>query len=846
MKKETLLELLGKIKEVEKEPERADALPRNTFYLDKDMVLCCRRDEGESRFPYDSDGLVVWLHSTGFIDACESTFTIFRTANFGEESPVAFFGGLERGDGKYIPVSITGAGRSGDESGVSRYIVYSLKHAVCIADTDEVVFAVRLHVDTKKHIHFDITAVNKTDEKKSFYLASFMEAMLRNAEFEKFWNKMTKFGERLENGSFLLKSMNQRPDILVINRKTADGKSACEYYTTARNDFLGSRGLAVANSESLRLGKFKREVSRVTTTDLPVASEIIHFETGAGESVSVRYELMLCDDETVARELAKNAIDENAIDTELDAIENKEKRDFDNIKITFDGWKSGKIKSSTFNKFLRSVQKQTSFCAHGKNYAGAYLGIRDVFQQLEGALIWQRELSREKIVAALSYILDTGRPPRMFSFPKRPDAPIPVDLEKYIDQGVWIISTIYTYLAYTGDYSILDEVCDYIDAPDEPWCDAVKTGERTTILEHLMRITDFLISNVDTEYTGCLKVLFGDWNDAVDGLGHTKDEGKEFGTGVTVMATLQFWQNLREMSEILKAVGGHDDLIEKYAAVMGGIEKGLEKYAIDKGSDGKRRIIHGWGDKVGYKVGSFSDPDCESRYSLTPNSFWAITGFVKRDPSLKNEIMECMDAVSSKYGLKTFDKPFPRGCEGVGRINNIVPGTYENSCAYAHGSLFGTMAMFELGESRRAWEEIEKTAVITHENASMTSFVMPNSYCENSEYGMDGESLGDWHTGSGAVLVKETIKYGFGIVPTLDGVNIRFPAYFPAEKGEISLKIADSDVTVKYSDEGNGERRIAVEGAENYTETFDHLMNIPVIFIPGGGMSRQVTIKITD
>ena len=846
MKKETLLELLEKIKKVENDPAGADTLPRNTFYLDTDKVLCCRRDEGESRFPYDSDGLVVWLHSTGFIDACESTFTIFRTANFGEESPVAFFGGLDNGNGKFTPVSITGAGRQGDETDVSRYIVYSLKHAVCIADTKDMVFAVRLHVDTKKHIHFDITAQNKSDEAKSFYLASFMEAMLRNAEFEKFWNKMTKFGERLDNGSFLLKSQNAKPDILVINRKTVCGSSSAEYYTTARNDFLGSRGLAVANSESLRTGKFKREVSSVTTTDLPVASDIIHFEAEAGESVSVRYELMLCDNENTARDLAKKTIDEIAVDAELDALEDKEKSDFDNIKITFDGWKSEKVKSSTFNKFLRSVQKQTSFCAHGKNYAGAYLGIRDVFQQLEGALIWQRELSREKIVAAFNFILNTGRPPRMFSFPKYPDAPIPVDLEKYIDQGVWIISTIYTYLAYTRDFSILDEVCDYIDAPDEPWCDAVKTGERTTILEHLIRITDFLISNVDTEYTGCLKVLFGDWNDAVDGLGHTKDEGKEFGTGVTVMATLQFWQNLREMTEILTNVAGHDDLIEKYAAVMSDIEKGLEKYAIAENNIGKRRIIHGWGDKVGYTVGSFSDPDGESRYSLTPNSFWAITGFIKRDATLKNEIMECMDAVSSKYGLKTFDKPFPRGCEGVGRINNIVPGTYENSCAYAHGSLFGTMAMFELGESRRAWEEIEKTAVITHENASMTSFVMPNSYCENSDYGMDGESLGDWHTGSGAVLVKETIKYGFGIMPTLDGLKIRFPAYFPAEKGEIKLKVADSTVTVKYTDENLGTRRITVTGAKDHTETFDSLMNIPVIFIPHESMTDEVTISITD
>ena len=178
--------------------------------------------------------------------------------------------------------------------------------------------------------------------------------------------------------------------------------------------------------------------------------------------------------------------------------------------------------------------------------------------------------------------------------------------------------------------------------------------------------------------------------------------------------------------------------------------------------------------------------------------------------------MGCMDAVSSKYGLKTFDVPFPRDCKGVGRIAAIVPGTYENSCAYAHGSLFGTMALFEMGESRRAWEEIEKTIVITHDNCTMSSFVMPNSYCENADYGMDGESMGDWHTGSGAVLVKETIRYGFGIHPSIEGLRIQPPAYFPAEKAEISLNVKGSRITLKYEDKNAGVRKVKIEGAEDY------------------------------
>lgn len=847
MDKNTVLSLLDSIKKAE--AEGSGKLPRNSFYLDYDKVVCCEREIGESRYPYDVNGLVVWLRSTGFIDSLESTFQIFKTANFGEESAVSFFGGIKNGEGDYTPVSITGASRQPIEHGVNRYIVYSLRHAFCITEADGLVFALRLFVDAKKHIHFTLMGINNSDEKREFYLASFMEAMLRYNEFEKFWDKLTKYGTLHDNGTFTLKSRNaSSTDCLVINKKVTDGICKFSSSTAARGDFLGVKGLGVATSRSLRYGRFAKEATNVATTDLPCAADIFHTEAAPGDTFRIDYELVLCHSEDEAAKYTNLDICAAEIDEGLEKLENEEKCAFDNIKVRFEGWKSDKIDAETFNKFFRSVQKQTTICAHGKNYAGAYLGIRDVFQQLEGALIWQPEVSREKILNALNCILTTGRPPRMFSVPDDPTAPVPVSLEKYIDQGVWVISTVYTYLAYTDDWSILDEICGYIEAgEDEIWTSAKRSEERDSVLCHLLRIMGYLYSKIDNEYgTGCVRVLFGDWNDALDGLGDTEDEGEEFGSGVTVMATLQFYQNLREMTEILTKVGGYDSEIEKYKAAAEAIEKGLEEHAIVTNDKGERKIIHGWGDKIGYKVGSFCDPDGASRYSLTSNSFWAITGFLRRDPSLKESIMDCMNSVSSKYGLKTFDVPFPRDCKGVGRIAAIVPGTYENSCAYAHGSLFGTMALFEMGEPERAWREIEKTAVITHDNCTMSSFVMPNSYCENADYGMDGESMGDWHTGSGAVLVKETIRYGFGIHPAIDGVRIQPPAYFPAERAELTLNVKGTKLTFKYENKGSGLRTASIEGVENYKEEFDSLMDTTVYYIPAEAMGEEITITVND
>ncbi len=851
MNNDTILSLLSQIKQAEQSGE--GRLPQNSFYLDYDKVVCLNRDTGESRYPYDGDGLMVWLRSTGFIDALESNFTIFKTANFGEESAVNFFAGIKNNENDYTPISITGSSRTANETGVKRYILYSLKCAYCFLEADGMVFALRIHVSEDKHIHFSLNAINTSTKVKEFYIASFMEAILRYAENEYFWNRLTKYGKHYENGSFILKSRNAPShDSLIITSKIYKNAPTSHYWTAARNDFIGTKGLSIANALSLRKGSFSKQSANVATTDLPIASDIFHFSLAADDSVRIEYDLSLChsNNEFEAETLINQQIDAQSIDNALEKLEAKETEEFNNLKIRFKDWKTDKVDAETFNKFLRSVQKQVTICAHGKNYAGAYLGIRDVFQQLEGALIWKPEVSRQKILVALNYILTSGRAPRMFSVPDDPTRGVAVSLEKYIDQGVWIISTVYTYLAYTGDYSILNEECGYIEHVDidNDYTTAKVSDERDSVLCHLKRIMNFLLSNIDTEYkTDCMRVLFGDWNDAVDGLGETTDEGKEFGSGVTVMATLQFYQNLREMTEILNRIGDNDtELIAKYAAAIHGIEKGLEQYAVDTNSKGERRIVHGWGDKISYKVGSWCDPDGVARYSMTSNSFWAISKFLTRDPSLKSSIMSCVDAVSSKYGLKTFDKPFPEDAKGVGRITRLVPGTYENSCAYVHGSLFATMALFEMGEGERAWAEIEKSSVITHDNCTMTTFVMPNSYCENAEYGIDGESMGDWHTGSGTVLIKEAVRYGFGLYPTLDGLLIQTPKYFPAKSGEITLNIKNSKVTLSYEDKGNGSRNVEIIGADNITKRFDGLMGIDTYFIPESEMGNEIIIKVTD
>ncbi len=93
--------ILKLLEEARAAAPRAGELPGNACFMDGDRVLCLDRDGGESRYPYIEDGLVVWLHSTGYIDACESVFTIFNKANFGEGPRVAVLGGLHAGAARF-------------------------------------------------------------------------------------------------------------------------------------------------------------------------------------------------------------------------------------------------------------------------------------------------------------------------------------------------------------------------------------------------------------------------------------------------------------------------------------------------------------------------------------------------------------------------------------------------------------------------------------------------------------------------------------------------------------------------------------------------------------------------
>lgn len=773
-----------------------NGLASNCYFLNADEILCDKRDFGDARYPYSCDGLTLWAYSSGNVKIEESMFNVIVNFTEGQRPNLCFYAGKKRGDG-YFPVSLTGVGKLPFEENVLRYTVFTPDAAYYITETPEFTACVRMLIDGEKNVRITAFLQNETDGELQTYVSSYFNCMLSRASCENIETKWYRRGEVTENGFLLGVTEYLNRTTCFENRlcilRDAAGKEVQS--TTSNTDYCGGMHEQIVCSTALQNGKFAVGKKYTEFTDTAIAGDIIPLLLQSGESYAVSYTLTL--NEQGADTYKTSDID-GWVYREKSATEVGEQIP----KTEFQGGVDG-LTGYAFGAFLKNVFRQAEFCARAKNYAGPFIGIRDIFQQLEAAQMWIPEYCRGKIVESLNYIGENGRPPRQYSYPASANVTPEMDLRPYIDQGVWIISTVYNYLSQTDDFSILDEECGYYKFVGNQ---VEFSADRDSVLCHLLRIAEYLISNLDEE-TNCLHALYGDWNDALDGLGKTDDKDKEYGTGVSVMATLQLYRNLEEIADILTRVGKANEA-GRYLTIREKVKSGLLRYAVVSNGAGERKILHGWGDKRSYFVASYQDNDGQNRDGLTTNAYWVISRAIDSDISLKKDILAAYDRLDSKYGLKTFEPYFSRENTKVGRITRLPKGTAENGATYIHATLFGIWSLFEMGEAERAWQQLYKILPITHKFISTTPFVMPNSYVENVEKGFDGESMSDWFTGSGCVLLKVLLWYVFGVRAGLDGVTVSPAAGFPFERGEITLNVKGKPV------------KIVLEKSENAREIF--------------------------
>ncbi len=849
-------------------------MPCGVFALDNRHILAMPRDNGDSRYPYGRDGMNFWVYASGYIHSNEGLFSHFMRAANGQEPNISFFAGLPRttdsnAPDNFDPVPLLPVPNITNKQAAAfqRYTVLSSTAAYFITASQTLRFAVRIFVARNKDICFSITAENLGGEDQPLYLSSYFNPFLRHQIFEgsedpwfKQINTLEHDGDTTNNGppppqGFLVR-VNEDVDRTrsasnwgIFRRAFATGQPPQDSryeQTTARQAYVGGTRGSLHTATALTHGTFGKSIPVCTFTDSAIAGDITHLTLKPGERTRLDIVFSFTNSDSRAKQLSTQPIDHVEVDSQLATLERDDHHRHSTLSVSIGQTEPGVLQPRVFDAFVEHLKRQVEFCSLIKGYVqlspNSLIGIRDVCQAIEAMSSWRPQPARDKLIEALGFTAPDGRCFRQYSLPPGNGHAGRMDLRPFIDQGVWVISCVVSYLKLTGDFGFLDEPAGYHRIVDEDSGAAAPANETDSVLDHLFKIMRYLLDHRDHGHTGCIRALYGDWNDALDGLGVSMDPSQAYGTGVSVMATLQVYQNCLEMIDLLNTTDPklHAKRIGAYQQDADAIRQGLQNFAIATNDQGEKRILHGWGDRRSYLVGGFNDPDDTARDGLTSNAFWVLSGMLEHDPELSQVILDAFDRLDGKYGLLTFNPAFPPDVRGVGRIGKLPPGTAENGAAYIHATAFAIMALFQMGQPKRAWEQLLKILPFTpgHDNLSHSPFVMPNSYGHNPELLIDGQNMNDWQTGSSNVVLKTLNRFVFGFEPTFDGLWIQPAGWAPFKNFTATANIRRCEVRLTSHTNAATDRAFTING-EPAESIFDPTMGIDKLWIPPQALTEK-------
>lgn len=832
------------------------AMPGDAYFIEGGSILAIPRDDGDCRYPYGSDGFNYWTYASGYIHCNEGLFSPFLRSTEGEEPKIAFFAKVDDQVISLLSVPVLVGGED-----VVRYTIFTSTATYFITEYKGILFGIRTFVSGDKEIYFTIEIVNNSGLKPQIELMDYFNPFIKKALVGNSTDRWFRKVDYIENqalGSFVIEVYEER-DRLGMATNYGMLRRCTKHFdaiksqsvTTSRYDFVGGSRSSLHSAASFTKERFDKEQTTTSFTETSICGDKWQIVLGD----VYRYDSCFSygfEEEDKDRVLSSELQGGN-VDQLLHDLEVEEEKSSEGMYMSFaEANDTLGIKADVMNPFIQHLKKQVEFCSVIKGYIQlshfSLIGVRDVYQALEGLVFYEPELAREKLIEGMNFLSPEGRFPRQYSLAENEGSSPAMDLRPFIDQGVWVISTLATYLRVTKDYSILEASCGYYDFIDEHKHIAVKSDLEDRVIDHLIKVMDYLLANRDHDYTKCVLALYGDWNDALDGLGRSNKEDQAYGTGVSVMASLQVYQNIDEMIELLSHVEieNKERLIASYKEAKESLYEGLVTHALTD-----NRILHGWGDEKSYLVGSDNDPDGLARDGLTSNAFWILSGLLGQmsdveQVRVKSIILDSYKRLDSKYGLKTFEPHFEKGTYGVGRIPNLPKGTAENGATYIHASMFGVMSLFAIGEGQLAWEELAKLLPFTHKTISVSPYVVPNSYGDNEVLGIDGESMNDWQTGSSNVLLKLLIRYIFGFEPTKDGIKIQPSAYQPFGEMTFTISYLGKEITIKITKGQSDSRVYRLNGIQLQTQ-HDSVMNMDVACIKDQhllALEEAITIEV--
>lgn len=400
-------------------------------------------------------------------------------------------------------------------------------------------------------------------------------------------------------------------------------------------------------------------------------------------------------------------------------------------------------------------------------------GVRDAANDFEGMLCYDKQMCKGVIENIFSKQRSDGWYPRQVPF----GAGTKFDLREFVDSACFFTEYVYDYLAYTGDYSILENKYGYYDGETQ------ESG-----LTHLKKGMDYLLSDDALGVHGLVKMRGGDWLDCLSGAGKK-------GRGESVMVSCQLVMCLKYLVEILNKVGRVNE-VEKYEKAGYRLKNAINKAAFNG------RFYNAVYTDNDTWLFSEKDEDGEERVYVPTNAYAVISGVAS---GKENEIFNEIAKLKTSDGYKLFSKPLGgKFIDGIGKMGtgDFQPYFAENGSVYNHGSqCFLIRALAKAGRYEEISDVLGYALPLyadkhSPEKTCSAPYAITNCYhLVPSFYGRSGFSF---LTGSVAMIERAVYSWVFGLNFALD--NIVITPCVPKEyaNAEITTPFNGHNLTIKY------------------------------------------------
>ena len=331
------------------------------------------------------------------------------------------------------------------------------------------------------------------------------------------------------------------------------------------------------------------------------------------------------------------------------------------------------------------------------------------------------------------------------------------------DDPLWLVACTYAYIAETGDVSILDERTpfDHVAGSEQP------------LIEHLKRSFEFTNTNIGPH--GLPLIGRADWNDCLNLNCFSTEPGESFQTCSNIES------GVAESIFIAAMFVLYGDQYAKLCA-MKGLNEEAERATKAVAAMNKTILEHGWDgewflrayDAFGNPVGTNQSE--EGKIFVEPQGFCVMAGIGIEEGKAKQALDSTRKHLLGEYGVELLAPCFTTYRKELGEITSYPPGYKENGSIFSHNNPWISIAETKIGRGEEAFDLYRRLNPVFLEDKSdihkSEPYVYAQTIAARASFN-EGEAKNSWLTGTAAWTFVNISQYILGIIPTLNGLQIK-------------------------------------------------------------------------